>query len=116
MSTANEINKNAIGATPWTVEPHQASQGERLCVVDASGVILALTPGPLLDTDEARLRMMAAAPELLEVLEDALDYRRDAFEGDESVSGADLVEFFSIWRERAKNAIAKAEGKGGASC
>lgn len=95
---------------PWSID----ASGELVIGSASTGTQASDFSNGVQDYPEAlaNLKLAAAAPELLEALEDALDYRRDAFEGDESVSGADLVEFFSIWRERAKNAIAKAEGRG----
>lgn len=39
------------------------------------------------------------------LIEEALAYEAEAFEADEEISGADLVAWFTEWRERAKKAI-----------
>jgi len=57
---------------PWRHEPHQASHGDKIAVVDAIGRILALIPGHKA-TDKANAQLIAAAPELLE----ALQYARE---------------------------------------
>lgn len=56
-------------------------------------------------------RVRAAAPELLAALARALTYQAEAFDADAEISGADLLEWFAIWREAAKAAVAKAEGR-----
>jgi hypothetical protein len=53
----------------------------------------------------------AAAPDMLATLREALDAYKGAFEDEGEVSGGDLVEWFSMWRETAKAAVAKAEGR-----
>lgn len=92
------LTNSVLGILPWRVEFDQASHGESMCVVDGGGSILAKTPVPLLKTDEARLRMMAASPKLLEALKAAYI---------ELPMGSAL--------SKVEAAIAKAEGRG-ASC
>lgn len=47
---------------------------------------------------------------LREVVEQALEYEREAWEGDEEVNGGDLVEWFGEWRARAAAALAADAG------
>jgi hypothetical protein len=53
----------------------------------------------------------AAAPDMLATLREALDAYKGAFEDEDVVNGGDLVEWFAMWRETAKAAVAKAEGR-----
>jgi len=49
------------------------------------------------------------------MIREALDYEAVAFDRDDDVNGADLVEWFARWRERARVAInpASAQQAGG---
>jgi hypothetical protein len=55
--------------------------------------------------DADRIRPKAPAAELLDVLREAVD-AWPQFDGDEYVSGADLVEWFTFWRRKAKAILA----------
>lgn len=39
------------------------------------------------------------------LIREAVNFEADAFDADEGVSGADLVEWFALWRVRVKAAI-----------
>lgn len=41
------------------------------------------------------------------VLQDAVNYLANAFDSDEEVDGANLVEWFGEWRQRAKLALSQ---------
>lgn len=60
--------------------------------------------------DDARA---AGTPTIWAIIEDMLAYEREQFEGapdtDLSVSGADLVDAFTQWREQLKAAVARLE-------
>lgn len=113
-----------LEATPWTfseeLHPDRDTAKHGITgyrVRDAAGEILAeayvrpyrVKPRP------AHLRAMAAAPALLSVLERAVAVYSDQFDGDPDsdlhVSGADLVDWFTAWREEAKAAIRAARGE-----
>ena len=65
---------------------------------------------PVPDTWE-NARLIAAAPELLAALRGAVSYYPEDIDAGAEISGADLLEWFAIWRESALAAIAKAEGR-----
>ena len=63
--------------------------------------------------EEARANaaLIAAAPDLLAALRGAVSYYPEDIDAGAEISGADLLEWFAIWRESALAAIAKAEGR-----
>lgn len=58
--------------------------------------------------EAANARLIAASPELLGILEEAICAWPQFDDPNESVSGADLVEWFEFWRRDAKDAVARA--------
>lgn len=48
------------------------------------------------DTDATPLRAL---------LQEAVKYEAEAFDEDRDVNGADLVDFFAVWREHAKKVL-----------
>lgn len=76
---------------PWRVGAPQSVDPEWLLVMTSGGAIVANVNG----ADEANARLIAAAPELLE----ALECIRDGMADDQA------------YRECARKAIAKAEGR-----
>ncbi|QDJ12260.1 Hypothetical protein HVPorG_03891 (plasmid) [Roseomonas mucosa] len=58
---------------------------------------------------EGHARLLARAPTMLRLLDDALAIFAEEFEAPEDeehpISGADMVERFAAWRERAKAAL-----------
>jgi len=87
---------------PWRCR----DTGDKLCIYAKTH----LTPfaridrvGP--DMGMTTVRTMTAAPEMLELLIEALNYEALAFERDEPVSGADLVAWFTQWRAEAKRKL-----------
>jgi hypothetical protein len=53
------------------------------------------------DTADANAALIAVAPDMETLLQEALDYEADAFNNDQPVNGADLVDWFAEWRQRA---------------
>ncbi len=94
--------------TPWTVEPHQGSHGERSCIVDERGSILVITPAPKVDWDEPNLKLMAQAPALLEALK---AFAVQSVWADCRLPGDMRKDLESIYRTVVVPAIALAEGR-----
>ena len=46
---------------------------------------------------------------LVELLREAIAYNADRFDGNESINGANLVEWFAIWRRLAAEALKDSE-------
>lgn len=61
--------------------------------------------------DKANLRLISAAPDLLEALKDLLNQIKTCYKEDSE--GLLFVSDFDLNLDNANNAIAKAEGKGG---
>lgn len=59
-----------------------------------------------LDTQE---RLDRVAPQLLGACKAALAYKAEEFDGDQPVSGADLVEWFARWRQTVRIIVAATE-------
>ena len=59
------------------------------------------------DTEEANAALIAAAPELLEVLEKFKEWSPE-MENDDPISGCDMVDWFCVTYAQAMSAIAKA--------
>jgi hypothetical protein len=72
----------------------------------ASSIVLVATvpdgPGYGLGEAEGHARLLARSPTMLRLLREALAIFAEAFEADEDVPGADLVDRFAAWRTRAK--------------
>lgn len=96
---------------PWKVEKMPDDGGE-FSIFSNTGIYVALTVGGT-DSEEANARLIAAAPDLLEALEQLFrigDVYRSAIEHDaygEYGSKMDLEQ----WTDLAKAAIAKARGE-----
>ena len=58
----------------------------------------------------AKSQVTFAAPKMLDALKAALAYEEEAFDNDDQVNGADLLDFFAKWRDQASDAITKIEG------
>jgi len=111
-----------LEAEPWTLtlEPHPEPTANRAGIVgyrirNAAADILAEAmprPYPVI-IDRKHLQVMASAPALSAVLMEALQAWSDKFDGpqdeDLHLSGADLIEWFTSWRLRAREAL-KAAG------
>jgi len=82
---------------PWEIAPPHQTAGWGLCV-RSSGRILARMVGRDQDQKKADVRLMAAAPDLLEALKTL----------PQSLAATD--DDLNRWLERANAAIAKAEG------
>ncbi|MBI0536931.1 hypothetical protein D9599_15265 [Roseomonas sp. KE2513] len=54
---------------------------------------------------EAYVALLARAPGMKRLLDEALAFEAGAFDEDEPVSGADLVEWFAGWRGRARKLL-----------
>lgn len=63
------------------------------------------TPKDLLQTAIAN----AKAKKLIDYVNEALDYQADAWEADESINGAELVDYFGEWRKRVKRILGRDE-------
>ena len=54
---------------------------------------------------EAYVALLARAPGMKRLLDEALAFEAEAFDDDEPVSGADLVEWFAGWRGRVRKLL-----------
>lgn len=97
----------------WTVRENHPGLMPIL-VVRCDGKPIATIPGFDISPSElvANASLVAAAPEHLALLEEAVGYGAKLFEQDEPVEAADLVEWFAEWRRRTKASLARLkEGK-----
>lgn len=60
---------------------------------------------------EWNARLIAAAPQMAEMLRDAVAYENTAFWDNDQVNAADLVEWFAQWRCAAERLLASLEGE-----
>ena len=65
--------------------------------------------GTLRGTEQAKayVALLARAPAMRRLLDQALIFEADAFDADEPVSGADLVEWFAFWRLEVRTALSR---------
>jgi hypothetical protein len=56
---------------------------------------------------EAYVALLARSPGMKRLLDEALAFEAEAFDEDEPVSGADLVEWFSGWRGRVRKLLTR---------
>lgn len=56
---------------------------------------------------EAHVALLARSPGMKRLLDQALAYEAAAFDEDEPVSGADLVEWFANWRGRVRTLLTR---------
>lgn len=102
---------------PWALYTDHHPGRVRVMAKMPQGVfILANLDYETVDTSNpvtlANAHLIAAAPEHLALLEEAVGYGAELFEQDEPVEAADLVEWFAEWRGRAKASLARLkEGK-----
>jgi hypothetical protein len=54
---------------------------------------------------QAHAALLARAPAMRRLLDQALGFEVDAFDADEPVSGADLVGWFAVWRLEVRAAL-----------
>ena len=87
----------------WTVHKNHPELMPVL-VVRCNGQVIATVPGFDISPSEmeANASLIAAAPEHLALLEEAVGYGAKLFEQDEPVEAVDLVEWFAEWRRRTK--------------
>ena len=102
------MNKSTPG--PWAISKHATPDYAPQFGIYANG---GCRPDFIIvkgESAEADATLIAAAPNLLTILEDAIESYKDEFEGegDLSISGADFIDWFSIWRKAAKEAVVKA--------
>lgn len=62
------------------------------------------------DENEANARLIAAAPELLAVLQSFVNAWAEQIDKDKEVNGSDAVDFIAGYLDDARAAIAKAKG------
>ena len=101
---------------PWVVVPtkQRMHDGSTLPTygIQANGLWIGraspLGPDPVEQALARRhAQMFAASKAMAAMLQEALAIHADAFDSDEHVAGADLVERFAQWRERARAALGR---------
>ncbi|MHB0668453.1 Hypothetical protein HVPorG_03891a (plasmid) [Roseomonas mucosa] len=56
---------------------------------------------------EAYVALLARSPGMKRLLDEAVAFEAEAFDEDEPVSGADLVDWFAGWRDRVRTLLTK---------
>lgn len=98
--------------TPIRYEPHQASQGERLCLVTAGGSVIAITPGNAPSDRSAAKAIVRAVnnhENLIGHLHECAELLEQAKRYADKSGDTGMAAFYASGAEQARAAIAESK-------